>query len=158
MDPEHPKEMTTMATSNQPNGSPGGSLRARRERERLAVELRVHGAIFGQIGARLGVSDRMASRIFHRAMDRVLREPVGQLVDLEAARLDALWAAMWPRALAGSARHAEVCVRICERRARLLGLDQPAKMEMRMSVEEVDALDREIEQLLAAHRGLDPPS
>ena len=39
-------------------------------------------------------------------------------------------------------------MRICERRARLLGLDQPAKMVMRMSVEEVDALDREIEQLL----------
>jgi hypothetical protein len=152
MDPEHPKEMTTMAISNQPNGSPGGSLRARRERERLAVELRVQGCTFGQIGARLGVSDRMASRIFHRAMDRVLREPVGQLVDLESARLDALWAAMWPRALAGSARHAEVCVRICERRARLLGLDQPAKMEMRMSVEEVDALDREIEVLLEQYR------
>ena len=155
MDPEHPKEMTTMATSSQPNGSPGGSLRARRERERLAVELRIEGCTFGQIGARLGVSDRMASRIFHRAMDRVLREPVGQLVDLEAARLDALWAAMWPRALAGSARHAEVCVRICERRARLLGLDQPGKLEMRMSVEEVDALDREIEQLLAQRDGRD---
>jgi hypothetical protein len=49
-------------------------------------------------------------------------------------------------------RHAEVCVRICERRARLLGLDQPAKLEMRMSGEEVDALDREIEQLLEGYR------
>jgi Sigma-70, region 4 len=152
MDPEHPKEMTTMAISNQPNGSPGGSLRARRERERLAVELRVQGCTFAEIGTQLGVSDRMASRIFHRAMDRVLREPVGQLVDLEAARLDALWAAMWPRALAGSARHAEVCLRVLERRARLLGLNQPSKLEMRMSVEEVDALDREIEKLLEGYR------
>ena len=146
-----------MATSNQPNGSPGGSLRTRRERERLAVELRVEGCTFTEIGDRLGISDRMASRIFHRAMNRVLREPVGQLIELESARLDGLWQAMWPRALAGSARHAEVCVRICERRARLLGLDQPAKakMEMRMSVEEVDALDREIEQLLAERDGRD---
>jgi hypothetical protein len=144
--------MTTMATRNQPNGSPGGSLHALRERERLAVELRVEGCTFAVIGARLGVSDRMASRIFHRAMDRVLREPVGQLIELESARLDALWRAAWPKALAGSARHIECCVRISERRCRLLGLDQPSKLEMRMSVEEVDALDREIEKLLEGYR------
>ena len=94
----------------------------------------------------------MASRIVHRAMNRILREPVGQLIDLESARLDALWRAAWPKALAGSARHIECCVRICERRARLLGLDQPAELEMRMSAEEVDALDREIEQLLDGYR------
>lgn len=141
-----------MATSNQPNGSPGGSLHARRERERLAVELRVQGSTFAVIGDRLGVSDRMASRIFHRAMDRVLREPVAELIELESARLDALWQAAWPKALAGSARHIECCVRISERRCRLLGLDQPSKLEMRMSVEEVDALDREIEKLLEGYR------
>jgi hypothetical protein len=140
-----------MATSNAPNGSPWGSLRAR-ERERMAVGLRVDGCTYAEIGDRLGVSDRMASRIVNRAMNRVLHEPVGQLIELEARRLDALWQAMWPRALAGSARHAEVCVRICERRSRLLGLDQPAKMEMRMSLEEVDALDAEIEQLLDGYR------
>jgi hypothetical protein len=140
-----------MATSNARNGSRGGSIAAR-QRERVAVELRVDGLTYAEIGDRLGVSGRMACRIVNRAMNRVLREPVGQLVDLESARLDALWAAMWPRALAGSARHAEVCVRICERRSRLLGLDQPAKLEMRMSVEEVDALDAEIEKLLDGYR------
>jgi hypothetical protein len=153
MDPEQAREMTTMNTSNQPNGSPGGSLHARRERERLAVELRVEGCTFAVIGAHLGVSDRMASRIFHRAMDRVLREPVGQLIHLEAARLDGLWQAAWPKALAGSARHIECCVRISERRARLLGLDAPTRSEVHvMSAEEQDALDREIEKLLEGYR------
>jgi hypothetical protein len=151
MDPEQPEEMTTMATRKEPNGSPGGSIAAR-ERERVAVTLRIEGLTYAEIGDQLEISDRMASRIVNRAINRVLREPVGQLIDLESARLDALWAAMWPRALAGSARHAEVCVRISERRSRLLGLDQPAKLEMRMSVEEVDALDREIEQLLDGYR------
>jgi hypothetical protein len=140
-----------MATSNQANGSPGGSIAAR-ERERVAVMLRIDGLKYHEIGAQLGISDRMASRIVNRAMNRVLREPVGQLVDLEAARLDRLWQAMLPRALAGSARHAEVCVSISERRSRLLGLDQPTKMEMRMSVEEVEAIDREIEELLDGYR------
>jgi hypothetical protein len=146
--------MTTMATSNQPNGSPGGSLRARRERERLAVELRVEGCTYAEIGAHLGVSDRMASRIFHRAMDRVLREPVAQLVELEASRLDGLWAAMWPRALAGSARHAEVCVRISERRSRLLGLDQPTRVNANVLANvTVDQIDAEIERLLREYGG-----
>jgi hypothetical protein len=88
--------MTTMATRKVPNGSPGGSIAAR-ERERVAIELRIDGCNFAEIGDRLGISDRMASRIVHRAMNRVLRGPVGQLIDLESARLDALWQAMWPR-------------------------------------------------------------
>jgi hypothetical protein len=49
MDPKQAEEMTTMATSNQANGSPGGSLRAR-ERERLAVALRVDGCTYAEIG------------------------------------------------------------------------------------------------------------
>jgi DNA-binding CsgD family transcriptional regulator len=134
-----------------PNGSPWGSLRAR-ERERVAVALRVEGYTYAEIGDRLGVSDRMASRIVNRAMNRVLREPVGQLIDLESARLDALWAAMWPRALAGSARHAEVCVRISERRSRLLGLDQPTRVDANLLANvTVDQIDAEIERLLAEY-------
>jgi DNA-binding CsgD family transcriptional regulator len=153
MDPEQEGEMATMVTSNQPNGSPWGSLRAR-ERERVAVALRVDGCNYAEIGDRLGISDRMASRIVNRAMDRVLREPVGQLIDLESARLDALWQAMWPRALAGSVRHAEVCVRICERRSRLLGLDQPARVDANVLTNvSIDQLDAEIERLLAEYRG-----
>jgi DNA-binding CsgD family transcriptional regulator len=144
--------MTTMA-SNQANGSPWGSLRAR-ERERVAVALRVDGCTYAEIGDCLGVSDRMASRIVNRAMNRVLREPVGQLIDLESARLDALWAAMWLRALAGSARHAEVCLRISERRSRLLGLDQPTRIDANVLANvTVDQLDAEIERLLEEYRG-----
>jgi DNA-binding CsgD family transcriptional regulator len=140
--------MTKMAISNQANGSPWGSLRAR-ERERVAVALRVDGCTYAEIGDRLGISDRMASRIVNRAMNRVLREPVGQLIELESARLDALWQAMWPRALAGSARHAEICIRISERRARLLGLDQPTRVDANVLANvTVDQLDAEIERLL----------
>jgi Sigma-70, region 4 len=137
-----------MATSNARNGSRGGSI-AVRERERVAVELRVEGCTYAEIGDRLGVSGRMACRIVNRAMNRVLREPVDQLIDLERARLDALWQAMWPRALAGSARHAEVCVRISERRSRLLGLDAPARVHASVLADvSVDELDAEIERLL----------
>jgi hypothetical protein len=153
MDPEQPREMTTMAASNPRNGSPGGPL-AVRERERLAVQLRIEGLTYDEIGDRLGVSRPMASRIVNRAINRVLREPVEQLVQLEASRLDALWAAMFPRALRGSARHAEVCVRISERRSRLLGLDQPTRVHADVLANvTVDQIDAEIERLLREYGG-----
>jgi DNA-binding CsgD family transcriptional regulator len=148
-DREQSEELTMMATSNAPNGSPWSSLRAR-ERERVAVALRVDGCSYAEIGNRLGISDRMASRIVNRAMNRVLRE----LVDLESARLDALWAAMWPKAMRGSARHAEVCVRISDRRSRLLGLDAPARVNANVLANvTVDQIDAEIERLLEEYRG-----
>jgi DNA-binding CsgD family transcriptional regulator len=142
--------MTTMATSNARNGSPRGSI-AVRERERTAVQLRVHGLTYDEIGDRLGVSRRMASRIVNRAMSRILREPVGQLIDLESARLDALWQAAWAKAMAGSARHIECCVRISERRSRLLGLDQPTRVHADLAHVSIDQIDREIERLLSQY-------
>jgi hypothetical protein len=61
---------------------------------------------------------------------------------------------MWPRALAGSARHAEVCVRISERRSRLLGLDQPTRVNANVLANvTVDQIDAEIERLLREYGG-----
>jgi hypothetical protein len=61
---------------------------------------------------------------------------------------------MWLRALAGSARHAEVCLRISERRSRLLGLDQPTRIDANVLANvTVDQLDAEIERLLEEYRG-----
>jgi hypothetical protein len=44
---------------------------------------------------------------------------------------------------------------VLERRSRLLGLDAPTRTEVHMTGEEMDALDREIEQLLAQRDGRD---
>ena len=55
---------------------------------------------------------------------------------------------------AGSARHAEVCVRISERRARLLGLDAPARVDANVLANvTVDQIDAEIERLLREYGG-----
>jgi Sigma-70, region 4 len=126
-----------------------------RARERQALAMRTAGETFAAIGAQLGISDRMASRIIRRALDRVVREDAKALIDLEAERLDVLWRAVLPRALAGSARHVEVAVRISERRSRLLGLDAPTatRVEAHITTDEVEALDAEIEALLIDYRG-----
>jgi hypothetical protein len=169
MDPD-PAEEVAMTTHADPHRNPSGATRGRvasggvappllkgsaavRQREAHAVDLRAEGLTYAEIGARLGVSRQMATRVVSRGLRALPRESATELVALQDAQLDLLWAAMFPRAAEGNPRHAVVCLRVLERRARLHGLDQPTKLEVGMSVEEVDALDREIEQLLAARDG-----
>jgi predicted DNA-binding protein (UPF0251 family) len=142
-----------MSTSQPPKGSLKRGSPQVREREAKALRLRAEGATYDEIGRQLGVSRPMAARVVHRALDRVVREPANHLIALECTRLDLLTKAHMPKALAGSARAAEIVLRVMERRARLLGLDAPVRSEVHvMSAEEQDALDREIEALLRSYR------
>jgi hypothetical protein len=65
-------------------------------------------------------------------------------VALELLRLDALLQAMWAQALGESTWHVDRCLAISDRRAKLLGLDQPTKVEVR-SVSDLDAALVELE-------------
>jgi DNA-binding CsgD family transcriptional regulator len=169
MDPEpaeeaamstHPDSHRNPTRGNPTTGCPRGvafpllkGSAAVRQREADALDLRAEGLTFQEIGARLGVSRQMAARIVRRGLRALPRESAAELVVLQDAQLDMIWAAMFPRAVEGSPRAAAVCIRVLERRAKLHGLDAPTRTEVRMSVEEVDALDAEIEALLAQRDG-----
>ena len=115
------------------NGMPnnGGSRtsrfrvgRARRGAE--ALELRLAGHSFAEIGRRMGVSGPRAYQLVAGELDRlnVRRfENAGELRRLEAARLDRLQAAVWDKALEGNLAAVDRALAIGARRARLLGLD-----------------------------------
>jgi hypothetical protein len=151
-----------MATSNQRKpASPGkgaergctGGAEWVRRREAEALRLRTAGFSYREVGDQLGVGETMSRRIVQRALRRVLVEPGIEVIALECQRLDLLTSAAMPRALAGSARWAEVAIRVMERRARLLGLDAPTRSEVHvMTADEQEALDREIEALLEQYR------
>jgi hypothetical protein len=129
------------------------------EREAKALDLRKAGLTYDQIGAQLGgISRSRAAHIVRRALDRLVQEPGEELVKLEVERLDMLWRALLPKALAGSPRHAEVAVRVLESKRKLLGVDAPTKTEAKLDVTvvEQDQTDREIEQLLERMRDRDP--
>ena len=49
---------------------------------------------------------------------------------LELERLDKLWFAMYRQATQGNQGAVDRCIRIMERRAKLLGLDAPTKTEL----------------------------
>ena len=138
------------------------------QRDAEIARLRGTGLTYAQIGERVGISKQNAHEGFKRALRDTVREPTAETVALELDRLDVLY-----RTALGvmATRHVvcqngrvvrgddgepiedpgprlaaiDRCLRIMERRARLLGLDAPAKADLRIS----DSLDNEIERLAA---------
>jgi hypothetical protein len=96
-----------------------------------AIQMRIQGNSFSVIAAACGYSD--AKRAWEAVMDnlrRMVREPAIELVSLELTRLDGLFLAAYPLARAGSLTAIDRCIKIMERRARLLGLDLPQQVEV----------------------------
>ena len=60
-----------------------------------------------------------------------IAEAVTEYRELELARLDALQAAHWPQAVAGSVRSADRVQRVIDRRMKLLGLDRSRMQDHR---------------------------
>jgi AraC-like DNA-binding protein len=96
-----------------------------KERAARALELRKTGETFATIAQRVGYRSQQAAHdAVRRALDEVLREPAEQLRALELERLEALWRAHYSNALAGDLPALAACLKLMERRARLLGLDK----------------------------------
>ena len=135
-------------------------------RDAWVAELRAGGLTYAQIAARVGLSKQAVHAGHRRAVRGVMRETAQEAVDLELDRLDLLYRTAlgvmarrhvlsqngrivrdadgtpledWAPRLAAIDR----CLKIMERRSRLLGLDAAAKADLRIS----DSLDAQIEQL-----------
>jgi hypothetical protein len=93
-----------------------------------ALKLRSAGATYREIAAALGYADGSAARkAVYSALDDVRAEPAAEVRILEAARLDKMLQSRWDKALAGDNKAMEIVLSLMERRAKLLGLDAPAK-------------------------------
>ena len=108
---------------------------AARIREGQVLSLRLAGATHAQIGAQLGISESQACRIAKRVEARLRAESADVALSLrekELARLDAIYIPAYARASgkAGDDPAALTCLRIMERRAKLLGLDAPVKQDV----------------------------
>jgi hypothetical protein len=141
------------------------------ERDAKALELRKDGLTYTQIAERLGISRSTAHKHVTRGLHRTRQEPADELRRLEAERLNQLWA----EAMAVlRRRHVMVqsgkivkgddgqpitddgpvlqatatLLRVMERRARLLGLDAPAKHEV-LTLDAIDAEIRRLEEQLS---------
>lgn len=95
-----------------------------------ALELRKAGKTLEQIANELGYASKSgAAKALSVALQKTIQEPADELRTLESQRLDALLHSLWPNALSGDTRAIDTCLRVMDRRAKLLGLDAPAKLE-----------------------------
>lgn len=89
------------------------------------VEAVAAGATYDEAAEQAGYASRSGA---YKALWRALGDRETQAVDehraIELARLDALQAALWERAMTGDVKAAGMVLRIIEQRSRLLGLDK----------------------------------
>ena len=110
------------------------------ERQRQALELRKAGVPYATIAERLGyASTGGAHKAVASALKKTLAEPADDLRRLEVERLDALLSALWRQAKEGNQGAVDRCIRIMERRAKLLGLDAPTKQDITSGGEKLKA-------------------
>lgn len=136
---------------------------ASRVRAAKALELRSEGMGFPEIAKELGYNSRQAAHdAVQRALDGVLREPAEKLRTLDLERLDRMWQTHFLQAQAGDVQSLSACLKIMERRARLLGLDAPVQQELSgkgggpiTTRQERDLTDDELKEALARY-GLKP--
>lgn len=107
------------------------------ERAAQALDLRLQGSSYREIGRRINVCPATAYNYVASALAEVrgaCTEKAEELREVEIQKLDKLEAKLWaslerPTSPAESARVASAVVKVAESRRRLLGLDAPQRIE-----------------------------
>lgn len=124
-----------MAESNLGRNSPTAQRRIEaKERALKALELRKKGVRYEQIAQQLGYSNRgNAHKAVMKELDLLAKEcleEASKVRDLELQRLDALYLVAYAEVEEGNVPAIDRCLRIMERRAKLLGLDAAEKVDV----------------------------
>lgn len=103
----------------------------RAERLRAAIALRKAGHEWETIAEQCGIPGGKsgAYHLVNRAMKHAIREDIEDLRAWEDARLNELLTVYWPKAMQGDGWSFDRVLRLMERRASLLGLNAPTKVE-----------------------------
>lgn len=119
------------------------------DKETKVLELRRAGLTWQRIAQEVGYADHSgAYAAYKRAIKRTQQQPADELREQELDRIDRLQLAAWPKAMQGHVQSIAVICRLMERRARLLGLDMPIKIEQDVTTwEGGDSIDRAVRDL-----------
>jgi hypothetical protein len=105
------------------------------EKDRKALELRARGLTYDRIAEELGYSDRSGGRkAVERALARTMQDAGDAARGVELDRLDRLLERWWPIAMETEmpsmlTRATDAVLKIMERRAKYLGLDQAPNVD-----------------------------
>ena len=113
--------------------NPKGQHAKKALRQNAALDLRLLGHSYRAIAAECGVNESTAYHDVQNALgllDAIRRDKAEQYRALELLRLDALTLCLKAKIDSGDTRAILVAVKIMERRAKLLGLDNPQAAEV----------------------------
>ena len=121
------------------------------DKEIRVLELRRVGLTWQRIADEVGYADHTgAYAAYKRAIKRTMQQPADELREQEIDRIDRLQVAVWPSAMKGDTRAVLTIIRLMERRAKLLGLDKPIKIEQDITTwDGNDTIDRAVRELAA---------
>ena len=121
-----------------------------RRRDARVYELRMQGNTFEQIASEVGYSGPSGAWQAHqRIKSEWIFESIEEARQLELMRLDELQVAVWDRAINGDLPAAHCVLKIMDRRAKLLGLDKPEKIEVNKWDINAEDLDAEVERIVS---------
>jgi hypothetical protein len=153
------------------------------QRRTQVLQARLTGATFEEIGRQFGISTTRAYQLYTDALRRTVKEPADRLRTLELQRLDQLQlyatgvlrdrhlviqggqVVLDPRTRqpyidpGPTLTAVRTLLAVADRRAKLLGLDAPAKVDARLRAEvySIAAIDEELARVQAELDALGPP-
>ena len=119
------------------------------DRELAVVELRREGKTWQQIANAVSYATPMGAwKAYQRACQRTLQEPTDEARRIELDRLDALQRTYWEPAVEGNLRAADFVLRVIDRRARILGIDAPQKIQAEVvNYDGIGSIDAEVDRI-----------
>jgi hypothetical protein len=117
------------------------------EKETTIIELRTEGYVWREIAVMVDMSIAGVSKAYKRALTRHPHATIDEHRELELGRLDVLQRTYWQPAVNGNQRAAEFVLRVIDKRAKLLGLEAPLKVQAEVVTYDGSDLDREVERV-----------
>ena len=126
-------------------------------KEAKVLELRRAGFTFQRIAEEVGYATPSGAQ---RALERIMTRNIPQAPEefrwQELDHLDRMQVALWPRAMKGDDRAIGTIIRLMERRARLVGIDAPQRIQAEVvNYDGTRDIDGDIERIVNLIRGVD---
>lgn len=138
------------ATEGAPPISARDRDRARQAARRIeALNLRLYGLTYAEIGERLDLSPEGVADLINRTLERAENVAVDQMREIENRRLDRAQLAIWTRVLQGDIKAVDAFLRISSARRQMNGLNAPTKVEINLAIKhEMEKALSELEALV----------
>jgi len=128
------------------------------EKQKLALQLALAGEEYQSIADKVGYNSRQAAwKAVKSALNKTVTEDAEQVKLMQMRRLDRMLKALWPEVLQGNVKAILAAIRVEERRAKLLGLDGPIKLQHDLGDEVAEGVQRFhelLDRLIRARRAL----